>query len=96
MTAYLIVLREGPVRDPAEMEEYQRKAREAGGDFKLKPLAIYGGIHALEGAAPDGAIIIEFPSVEEAKAWYNNPGYQAAVPHRQKGADYRLIVVEGI
>lgn len=96
MPAYLIAQREGPVRDEAAMAEYQRMNRENPGDFKLKPLAVYGATDALEGDAPDGTIIIEFPSVEEARAWYNSPGYQAAIPFRQKAADYRIFIVEGL
>ena len=96
MPAYLLALREGPVRDPEAMAEYQRINRENQGDFKLKPLAVYGATDALEGEAPDGTIIVEFPSVEEARAWYNSPGYQAAIPYRQKAADYRVFIVEGL
>ena len=33
MPAYLIVTREGPMREPAEMEEYQRQTRKMSGDF---------------------------------------------------------------
>lgn len=96
MPAYLIAQREGPVRDEAAMAEYQRMNRENQGEFKLKPLAVYGATDALEGDAPDGTIIIEFPSVEEARAWYNSPAYQAAIPFRQKAADYRIFIVEGL
>ena len=96
MPAYLIALRESPVRDPEAMAEYQRMNRENKGDFALKPLAVYGATEALEGEAPDGTIVMEFPTVEDAKAWYNNPSYQAAIPFRQKAADYRMFIVEGL
>jgi hypothetical protein len=50
MPAYLIVYRESPVRDPAEMEQYQAKTRQmSGGDWKLTPRVIYGDVTALEG-----------------------------------------------
>jgi uncharacterized protein (DUF1330 family) len=96
MTAYMIFLREEPVRDAAEMAEYQRMNRENKGDFKIKPLVVYGAIEAVEGKAPDGMIIVEFPTVADAKAWYNSPGYQAALPHRIKAAEYRAMIVEGL
>ena len=50
----------------------------------------------LEGEAPDGVVMLEFPTVEDAKAWYFSPGYQAAAQHRKKGANYRVILVEGV
>lgn len=96
MTAYAIFSRLKPVHDAAKMAEYQRLNRENSGDFKMKPIAVYGKIEALEGEAPDGVIILQFPTIEDAKAWYNSPGYQAALPHRMKAATYSAIIVEGL
>ena len=96
MPAYLIVAREGSVRDAAAMTEYQRLNRENPPKVPLKPLAIYGALEPLEGDVPDGALILEFASVADAKAWYDSPEYQAALPHRQKAADYRMFIVEGL
>jgi uncharacterized protein (DUF1330 family) len=97
MPAYLIVYRESPVRDAAEMEQYQAQTRQmSGGDWKLTPRVIYGDVTPLEGQAPDGVIMLEFPTVEEAKAWYESPAYQAALPHRKKAADFRAIIVQGM
>jgi uncharacterized protein (DUF1330 family) len=96
MPAYMIFIREEPIRDAAEMAEYQRLNRENTGDFKLKPLIVYGATEAVEGKAPDGMIVVEFPTVEDAKAWYNSPSYQAALPHRMKAADYRAMIVQGL
>ena len=96
MTAYIVFLREGPVRDTAAIAEYQRLNRGRKGDFKLKPLVVYGALEALEGDAPDGVVLLEFPTTEDARAWYNSPGYQAAVPHRVRGAEYRAFIVKGL
>lgn len=95
MPAYLIVLREEPVVDPAALAEYQRQTREIRSDITLKPLVVYGATQALEGDKPDGVIVLEFASVEDATAWYNNPDYQAALPHRLKAARHRAFIVEG-
>ena len=96
MTAYIISLRKGSVRDPEAMAEYQRRTRQMKGDFKTTPLVIYGAMEGLEGIPPDGMVMLEFPSMEEAKAWYNNEDYQAAIPYRQKAADYEMFIVEGL
>jgi uncharacterized protein (DUF1330 family) len=53
-------------------------------------------MEAVEGKAPDGLVILKFPTTEDAKAWYHSPAYQAALPHRKKGADYRAFIVEGL
>ena len=95
MPAYFIVLRETPIRDAEALAEYQRRSRELTGEFRLKPLVVYGATHAFQGEAPDGVIVLEFPSVEDAKAWYNSPAYQAILPYRLKSADYRDFIVDG-
>lgn len=95
MPAYVIFTREGAIRDASQMEQYGAKAQGAP-PGTMTPLAAYGAIHGLEGEAPDGAVVLQFPSVEEARSWYNHPAYQDAIPHRQKGADYRVFIVEGL
>ena len=96
MPAYLIVLREGPVRDEEAYAEYQRINRENPPAANLRPLVLYGATKALEGEAPDGVVMLQFDSVEEARAWYENPGYQAALTHRLRSADWRDFIVEGL
>jgi uncharacterized protein (DUF1330 family) len=41
-------------------------------------------------------VILEFPSIEAAKAYYHSVAYQDAARHRFLGADYRAFIVEGI
>jgi hypothetical protein len=43
----------------------------------VKFLAAYGRQEVLEGPVPEGVAIAEFPSMEEAKQWYESPAYQA-------------------
>ena len=96
MPAYMLFIREGAVRNQAEIDTYERMNREGPRDPKLQPLVVYGAIEAVEGAAPDGMVMLKFPTVEDAKAWYNSPAYQAAIPHRKNGADYRAFIVQGL
>ena len=96
MPAFMIFTREGEIFNQMEMDAYSKSNRENTRDFKMKPLVIYGNMETLEGEAPDGVVMLEFPTVEDAKAWYFSPGYQAAAQHRKKGANYRVILVEGV
>lgn len=96
MPAYLLFIREDAVRDQAEMELYSQKNREAPRDPGLRPLIVYGALEALEGKAPDGVVLLQFPTAAAAKAWYHSPHYQAARVHRLKGADYRAMLIEGL
>jgi uncharacterized protein (DUF1330 family) len=96
MAVYMLFIREQPARDPAALETYSRMNRTNPRDPNLKALAVYGAIEAVEGTAPDGMVILEFPSAEAAKAWYHSPGYQEAMQHRLRGADYRAMIVQGL
>jgi uncharacterized protein (DUF1330 family) len=58
-------------------------------------LAAYGRQEVLEGPEVEGVVILEFPSVEAAKAWYDSPAYCEVRQHRFRGSDYRAVIVEG-
>ena len=93
--AYVILIRER-MTDPAEFATYGQKAREARGSHAITPLAFYGRQEVLEGPDVEGAVIMHFPSFAEAQAWYRSPAYQAALKHRLAGAEYRVMIVEGV
>ena len=50
----------------------------------------------LEDPEVEGVVILEFPSFDEAKAWYDSPAYREVREHRFRGADYRAVIVEGV
>ena len=55
-----------------------------------------GASGALEGKAPQGrVIVVEFPSLAAAKAFYASEDYQPLIPIRQSASDGRLFLVEG-
>lgn len=95
MPAYVIFIRE-KTHDPAELEAYAKAAGPALEGVTFRPLAAYGRQEVLEGPAPEGVVIAEFPSFEAAKHWYASPAYQQAAQHRFKGATYRGLIVEGL
>lgn len=95
MTAYVILIRE-KLRDAEAMTKYSAAAGAARGDHKITPLAFYGKLEVTEGANADGVVILAFPTMAEAKAWYESPEYMAARAHRFQAADYRVMFVEGV
>jgi uncharacterized protein (DUF1330 family) len=95
MVAYVVFTRE-KMRNPEEYERYRETSRPAAAGHPLKALALYGKHETLEGAAIEGAVILEFPTIEAAKAYYYSPAYQEAVRHRFLAADYRVFIVEGL
>lgn len=94
MPAYVVFIRESPIHNPAEMQEYARVSQTQPRDPKLAVKALYGPMVQLEGKPADGIVILEFPTLDDAKTWYYGP-YQNAAVHRQKGADYRGFIVDG-
>lgn len=95
MTAYVILIRE-KLRDEAAMARYAEGAKAARGDHPITALAFYGKHEVTEGAGADGVVILSFPDMAAAKAWYDSPAYQDARTHRFQAGDYRVIFVEGI
>ena len=65
---------------------------QAGGRF----LAFSNGALALSGAPPKPLIaIVEWHSVEEARAFFFSDNYVNLIPSREGGANFRAFVVEG-
>jgi uncharacterized protein (DUF1330 family) len=95
MAAYIIV--EVEINNPVLYEGYKKLTPGTLAAFGGKFLARGGEVVTLEGNHEPGRIVIlEFPSVERAKEWWNSPGYTEARLIRQKAAKTRMIIVEGI
>lgn len=95
MAAYIVLIRE-KLRDEEAMARYGKAAADARGDHKITPLAFYGKHEVTEGSDADGVVILSFPTMDEAKAWYESPAYKEARVHRHQAADYRVLFVEGV
>jgi len=95
MSAYVVYVRDR-ITDPEEFKKYEESAPAAAVGHPITPLAFYGAVDTLEGPPVDGAVILQFPTVADAKASYNSPLYQEALKHRLKGAEYRVFIIEGI
>ena len=94
MAAYIISNVE--VFDADAYGEYGKLAPDAikkyGGEFLTRG----GKAEVLEGGwAAHRVVIVRFDSVEQAKAMYNSPEYQAAKAKREGAADFNMMVVEG-
>lgn len=95
MAVYIVFMRER-TRDAAELETYSQQAGGTLAGHSVAVLAAYGPQEVLEGPAVEGVVILEFPTFDEAKAWYDGPAYREVREHRFRGADYRAVIVEGL
>ncbi len=94
MPAYMIFIREKTL-DRNELEAYWAKVASTLEGVPIKVLSAYGPHITLEGPDVEGVVIAEFPTVESARQWYDSPAYQDAANHRNLGAIYRGMIVEG-
>ena len=95
MPAYVIA--DIDVQDAEKFEEYKKTAAATSVPFGARYLVRGGKVEGLEGGwMPKRFVIIEFPSVEQAKAWWNSQGYAGPKAIRQSCAKSNFIVVEGM
>ena len=93
MTAYVIIIRNKTV-EPKHFEKYFELAPRAPAE-KASFVAKNSEFEVLEGPPAETAVILSFPSMAEARAWYRSEEYQEAVAHRLKAADYRTLLIDG-
>ena len=95
MPAYVVITRE-KTRNSAKLDQYRQMVPPSFAKHPAKFRAIHGRHQVLEGSASEEIVILEFPSFEDATAWYHCPEYQAAREHRLRDGDYRCIITEGL
>lgn len=95
MPAYVIV--DVSIQDHADYEEYKKLTPPAVAAFNGK-FIVRGGRHiTLEGDwNPERIVVLEFPSIERANEWWNSELYSKAKDIRQRAAETKMIVVEGV
>jgi uncharacterized protein (DUF1330 family) len=92
---YVIV--EMKISDPERYKEYMAAApatiAAAGGEYLVRG----GPLESLEGDwQPARLAVLKFPSVEQARAWYDGERYRAARAKRAGATEYfNMVVVEG-
>jgi uncharacterized protein (DUF1330 family) len=95
MPAYVVV--DIDIHDPVAYEEYKRLAPPAIAAYGGRYLARGGALGVLEGDwEPRRLVVLEFPTVERARAWWASPEYAAAKALRQSCARTEMIVVAGL
>ena len=95
MKAYIIV--DVTVKDPARYEDYKKLTPGSLVPFEGKFVVRGGAAEILEGDWQPGRIVVlEFPSIEKAKAWWSSEGYAPAKVIRQSASVTQMILVEGV
>ncbi len=93
MSAYVIA--EIDVEDPEGYEKYKPLANESIAKHGGRFLSRGGKTGVFEGEWSGRVVILEFESIDAARAWYFSEDYQAAAALRHQSSKGRLIAVEG-
>lgn len=95
MTAYIIV--DVKITDAQRYEDYKKLTPASLEPFEGKFIVRGGQTETLEGDWQPGRIVVlQFPSLQQAKAWWSSDGYAPAKALRQATAITRMIMVEGL
>jgi uncharacterized protein (DUF1330 family) len=95
MPAYVIV--DITVRDRETYERYKQLATPAVAAYGGRYLVRGGASESLEGSwQPARFVILEFPTVQQGRAWWASPEYAPAKALRQSCADTEMLLVEGV
>ena len=95
MPAYVIA--DLDVTDPAGFEEYRKVVPGTIEKYGGRYLVRGGAMETLEGDWPwKRVVVLEFPSLEQAKRWYNSEDYRDPKALRFKTAKTKVILVEGV
>ena len=95
MSAYIIANVRVP--DPMQYEEYKRLSTLAMQAHGATPLVRGGAVTVLEGDwQPDRMVVLQFPTSEQAKRFYDSVDYQRARDARTGAAVMRMVLVEGV
>lgn len=95
MAAYLVV--DIDVTNPTQFEEYKKLAPAAIAKYGGRYIIRGGAYEALEGNwAPQRLTIVEFDSMEKARAFYTSPEYTDAIKARAGAANFKALLVQGV
>jgi len=94
MAGYIIV--DVQITDPEAYERYKAAVPATLAAYGGKFIVRGGRTETLEGDwEPGRVVVLEFESVEKAKAWWDSQDYAAPKQLRQSASVTRMIVVEG-
>lgn len=84
------------VSNPEKYEEYRRFSTLAMRAHDVKVLVRGGTTQVLEGRDPGRTVVLQFPSMAAARAFYNSAQYRRARNARETAAIMNMYIVEGV
>jgi uncharacterized protein (DUF1330 family) len=94
MSAYVVY--EAVITDADQYERYKELAAPSVAAAGGRYLARGGAVETFEGPTPARVVVLEFPTLDAATAWYRGEQYTAARALREAACDARMFVVDGM
>ena len=95
MAGYVIIHDE--IHDQALFAQFRQRVAATFEAYGGRYLVRGGTIDVMDGDwNPDRIVVVEFDSVDQAKAWFTSPEYSEIKEIRQKAATASIVVVEGV
>ncbi len=95
MPAYVIV--NTRVSDPTRIQTYRDLAEQSIKQFGGTYLVRGGQLSVLEGTYhPERMVLVEFPTLDRARAWYASEAYAEAKQARAGIAEFEMVLVDGL
>jgi uncharacterized protein (DUF1330 family) len=84
------------IRNAEAFQTYRTRAATSVAHYGGHYLVRGGSIEKLKGdRSPQAIVIVEFPDLERARAWYGSPEYAHALKVRDQALSRNLILVDG-
>jgi len=95
MPAYFFVdIRE--IKDEAKMERYRAEVSPVVDKFGGRYLVVGGPVATVEGSnKPVFPVLIEFPSMDQARRWYDSEDYRELKNLRLEATDSNAVFMDG-
>jgi uncharacterized protein (DUF1330 family) len=94
MAAYVVA--EVEVTDPVTYEDYRKLVPATVAKYGGRFLVRGGAVEVKEGGwQPKRLVVLEFPSMDQARQWYGSQEYAPALALRLKAARSKVLLVEG-
>ena len=85
------------IKDREKYAEYEADFMDIFASYKGKLLSVDENVSLLEGKWPaTRTVLIEFPSKEEALAWYESEEYQSLARHRFAASTSDIAIISGL
>ncbi len=91
---YVILTEE--IHDPEGMQRYAEASMPALRQYGGRLLVADDQVEPIEGEwHGTRTVVVEFDSIDRARAWYHSDAYQAALPLRQAASQSNVVIVDG-